>query len=298
MHDLHFLELAALAELIRTRAISPVEITVHQLDRIAALDGKLASFGRRRRTSSPVVTAGHSMPFHWPSRTSSGPEAHECTGHDNQHPLQAKRGRHCRPPTAPGGRRAARQAANDRGAYSDHHPQVAPPRSPWNADYLPGISSSGPGVAVAAGLCFGALASDTRGSIRCALSRCDAKMANGLRHTDFQAAAITSRNVLIAAVRSVRCVMAEVRWRCTLKGVVTLPVASARCQRLKNCQAAATAVRHVSIAAARSVRCVWAEVRWRWTLKVLYTAACVERNFCAEPGLLNRCILRSPRRVG
>ena len=53
------------------------------------------------------------------------------------------------------------------------------------------------------------------------------------------------------------------------KGVVTLPAASARCQRLKNCQAAATAVRHVSIAAARSVRCVWAEVRWRWTLKML-----------------------------
>ena len=52
-------------------------------------------------------------------------------------------------------------------------------------------------------------------------------------------------------------------------GVVTLPAANARCQRLKNCQAAATRVRHVSIAAVRSVRCVWAEVRWRWTLKVL-----------------------------
>ena len=52
------------------------------------------------------------------------------------------------------------------------------------------------------------------------------------------------------------------------------------------------------IAAARSTRCVWAEVRWRWTLKVLYTAACAERNFWAEPGLLNRCILRSRRRVG
>jgi Asp-tRNA(Asn)/Glu-tRNA(Gln) amidotransferase A subunit family amidase len=36
MHDLHFLELAALAELIRTRAISPVEITAHQLDRSRA----------------------------------------------------------------------------------------------------------------------------------------------------------------------------------------------------------------------------------------------------------------------
>ncbi len=52
-------------------------------------------------------------------------------------------------------------------------------------------------------------------------------------------------------------------------GVVTLPWASVKRRRLRNCQAAATAVRHVVIAAARSVRCVWAEMRWRWTLKVL-----------------------------
>src|SRR6185437_12629938 len=39
-------------------------------------------------------------------------------------------------------------------------------KNPWNADYWPGISSSGPGAAMAAGLCFGALASDTGGSIR------------------------------------------------------------------------------------------------------------------------------------
>jgi hypothetical protein len=73
-----------------------------------------------------------------------------------------------------------------------------------------------------------------------ASSRCHAKSASGRRHTDFQAAATASRHVLIAAVRSVRC--------------------------------------------------VWAEVRWRWMLKVLKTAACVERNFCAERALLKRCI--------
>jgi amidase len=52
------------------------------------------------------------------------------------------------------------------GAYSDYHPSVTPPKNPWNADYWAGISSSGLGVATAAGLCFGALASDTGGSIR------------------------------------------------------------------------------------------------------------------------------------
>jgi amidase len=52
------------------------------------------------------------------------------------------------------------------GAYSDHHPSVTPPKNPWNADYWPGISSSGSAVATAAGLCFGSLGSDTGGSIR------------------------------------------------------------------------------------------------------------------------------------
>lgn len=52
------------------------------------------------------------------------------------------------------------------GAYSDHHPSVTAPVNPWGADYWPGVSSSGPGVALAAGLCLGAVASDTGGSIR------------------------------------------------------------------------------------------------------------------------------------
>jgi amidase len=52
------------------------------------------------------------------------------------------------------------------GAYSNHHPDVATPINPWNADRWTGVSSSGSGVATAAGLCFGSLGSDTGGSIR------------------------------------------------------------------------------------------------------------------------------------
>jgi len=52
------------------------------------------------------------------------------------------------------------------GAYSDHHPSITAPKNPWNAAYWPGISSSGPGVATAAGLCYACIASDTGGSIR------------------------------------------------------------------------------------------------------------------------------------
>jgi len=52
------------------------------------------------------------------------------------------------------------------GAYSAHHPDVVAPVNPWDANSWPGVSSSGSGVAMAAGLCFGSLGTDTGGSIR------------------------------------------------------------------------------------------------------------------------------------
>ncbi len=52
------------------------------------------------------------------------------------------------------------------GAFSNHHPDVAPPVNPWAAERWTGVSSSGSGVSVAAGLAYGALGSDTGGSIR------------------------------------------------------------------------------------------------------------------------------------
>jgi len=47
-----------------------------------------------------------------------------------------------------------------------------PARNPWNLDHIPGGSSSGSGAALAAGLCFGAMGSDTGGSIRGPASFC------------------------------------------------------------------------------------------------------------------------------
>ena len=44
--------------------------------------------------------------------------------------------------------------------------KIDPPKNPWNADLWSGASSSGSGVATAAGLCFGSLGTDTGGSIR------------------------------------------------------------------------------------------------------------------------------------
>jgi len=52
------------------------------------------------------------------------------------------------------------------GAFSAHHPDIVAPLNPWNAQMWTGVSSSGSGVAVTAGLCHGAIGTDTGGSIR------------------------------------------------------------------------------------------------------------------------------------
>lgn len=52
------------------------------------------------------------------------------------------------------------------GIFIGHHDALRTPRNPRDARYWTGVSSSGSGVATAAGLCFGSLGTDTGGSIR------------------------------------------------------------------------------------------------------------------------------------
>lgn len=51
-------------------------------------------------------------------------------------------------------------------AMAWYHPEIPGPQNPWNPALWPGASSSGSGVAVAAGLCYAAIGTDTGGSIR------------------------------------------------------------------------------------------------------------------------------------
>ncbi|WP_274728481.1 amidase [Xenorhabdus bovienii] len=52
------------------------------------------------------------------------------------------------------------------GALFKHHSQVTPPTNPWQEQLWSGASSSGSGVATAAGFCYGSIGTDTGGSIR------------------------------------------------------------------------------------------------------------------------------------
>ncbi len=58
------------------------------------------------------------------------------------------------------------------GAFVTHHPKVPAPVNPWDRARTAGLSSSGPAAALAAGLCYGALGSDTGGSIRFPSAAC------------------------------------------------------------------------------------------------------------------------------
>ena len=177
--DLHYLELTELAAAIKAREISPLEVARAQLDRIAALDRELGSYvhvmadaamARAEIAQAEIAAGRYRGPLHgvpialkdlfWTKDipTAAGTAVHRDFRPDHDATVV---------------RRLNEASAVvlgklqlTEGAYSDHHPSVTPPKNPWNADYWPGISSSGAAVATAAGFCYGALASDTGGSIR------------------------------------------------------------------------------------------------------------------------------------
>jgi amidase len=177
--DLHYLELTDLAERIRMREISPLAVTRAQLDRIACLDGTLGSYAlvmadvamKQAKAAEAEIAAGryrgplHGVPIAvkdlcWIKGcpTAAGMAIYKDYRPDEDATVVLR--------LKEAGAILLGKLQLTEGAYLDHHPSVVPPKNPWNSEYWPGISSSGSGVATAAGLCYGSLGSDTGGSIR------------------------------------------------------------------------------------------------------------------------------------
>lgn len=177
--DLHYLGLLEVGKLIQSRQLSPVEATQAQLDRIARLDGALKSYAHltgaaaleQAHAAEKEIAGGkvrsplHGVPIAvkdlcWMKDV---PSAHGMTIYRDNRPKEdatvVARLRNA-------GAVILGKLQQTEGAYADHHPQIDPPKNPWNADLWPGVSSSGSGVATAAGLCYGSLGTDTGGSIR------------------------------------------------------------------------------------------------------------------------------------
>ena len=176
---LHDLELIELGRRLHAKEISPVEATRAQLERIAALDRRLCSYAlvtadlalEQARTAEAEILKGnvrgplHGVPIAvkdlcW---TKGIPTAAGMRIYRDFRPKEdATVVRRLRD----AGAVLLGKLQLTEGAYADHHPKITPPVNPWNADHWSGASSSGSGVATAAGLCYGSLGSDTGGSIR------------------------------------------------------------------------------------------------------------------------------------
>lgn len=177
--DLHYLELTELARRIRDREISPIEATKAQLERIEKLDSTLGSYAlvtpelamEQAREAEAQIQRGQILgPLHgvpiavkdlcWTTgiNTAAGMTIHR----DNKPTEDATVVRRLRE----AGSVLLGKLQLTEGAFAGHHPKIRPPVNPWNKDHWSGESSSGSGVATAAGLCYGSLGSDTGGSIR------------------------------------------------------------------------------------------------------------------------------------
>ena len=177
--DLHYARITDIAGLLEHRELSPVELTTHMLERISALDSQLNSYqtvmaeqamAAAKKAESEIVAGDYRGPLHGipvavkdlcftrgvPTRGGLPVLRDFVPDHDAtviQHLESA-------------GAILLGKLNLTEGAMVGYHPDFKIPVNPWNKDLWPGASSSGSGVAPAAGLCFAALGTDTGGSIR------------------------------------------------------------------------------------------------------------------------------------
>lgn len=185
MEALHELGLAEASARLREGALSPVALAEALLARIAALEPRLHAFALvtadraledARRAEDEVARGLWRGPLHGVPialkdlvdtagiATEAGMKALAGRVPDEDSTVAAR--------LREAGAVLLGKLAMTEGAFSEHHPEAVPPRNPWGADHWTGVSSSGSGVAVAAGLCPGALGSDTGGSIRFPSAAC------------------------------------------------------------------------------------------------------------------------------
>lgn len=173
------LDLVEVGRRIGARALTSVAVTTALLERIARLDGQLRSYATL--TPEPALAAAEAADREIAQGKTRGPLhgvpiAVKDLCHTQGIPTAAGMAIYkdfvpTRDATVVARLKAAGAVLLGKlqmteGAFSAHHPSIPPPLNPWSAAHWTGVSSSGSGVATAAGLCFGSLGTDTLGSIR------------------------------------------------------------------------------------------------------------------------------------
>jgi aspartyl-tRNA(Asn)/glutamyl-tRNA(Gln) amidotransferase subunit A len=177
--SLAYLPLSEVASLIAKQDLSPVELTQGTLDRISALDSRLHSYYTlftaealaAAKAAEAQIRGGHYRgPLHGvPIAVKDIYEAGPTTGGSKLRKdyVAARECTVVQKLKQAGGVLLGKLATYEFAAGVPTLASYFPPaRNPWNPEIDPGGSSSGSGAAVAAGLAFGAMGTDTGGSIR------------------------------------------------------------------------------------------------------------------------------------
>ncbi|BCS31671.1 glutamyl-tRNA(Gln) amidotransferase subunit A [Luteitalea sp. TBR-22] len=185
--ELAWLSLADAAALVRSRKVSPVELTAACLDRIATYDPKLNAFITVTREAALAqakvleteAVAGrfrgplHGVPVALKDNIDTAGVRTTAASAVFDDRVPKEDAEVVRRLTAAGavmlGKLNLHEFANGGTSATSYY---GPVRNPWALDRNPGGSSGGSAAAVAAALCYGALGTDTGGSIRTPSSYC------------------------------------------------------------------------------------------------------------------------------
>ena len=174
---LYHLTIHEAQKLVRGRELSPIELTRAILRRIEAVDGKLHAY--LNLTAESAMNEARVAEAEISQGKYRGPLHGIPLAVKDQLDLKGApaliRGGNARAgedATAVQRLRSAGAVILGKLTMSSLPIEIPPPRNPWNTDRITGGSSTGPGAAVAAGLCMGALGEDTAGSIRNPASLC------------------------------------------------------------------------------------------------------------------------------
>jgi Asp-tRNA(Asn)/Glu-tRNA(Gln) amidotransferase A subunit family amidase len=188
--DVLFLPIRELGALIRTRKLSPVELTERYLARSERLGPRLNAYAslaresalrRARDAERDIARARYLGPLHGipyapkdllaapgaPTTWGAKPYAHQTLDYE-----AAVIDRLNRAGAIMIGKAAMIELAGGLGYSSGDASLTGPCRNPWNTDYWTCGSSSGSGAIMAAALAAFTLGSDTRGSIICPSTHC------------------------------------------------------------------------------------------------------------------------------
>src|SRR5215470_5380303 len=174
---LYYLTIDQASKLIHKRALSPVELTKAVLDRIAAVDGKLNAY--MNLMSDRALSEARAAESEIQRGEDKGPLHGIPVAVKDQLDLKGApaliRGKNAQSPRDAAAVERLRKAGAvvlGKLTMSSLPADIPPPKNPWDTSRITGGSSTGPGAAVAAGLCLGALGEDTAGSIRNPASLC------------------------------------------------------------------------------------------------------------------------------